>query len=122
MTTSNRILIERWYVTTENSDLTEGRGPMRDVSAWKTEQEAYKDALGRGVMGVGDGEVVEVSLLEKTDEPGLEIKRRRVYGYDEDWDGMWRYHWLDQRDRPTDGEEYKEYLRLKEKFENSSIF
>lgn len=116
MTTSNRVLIERWYVASENSDQTEGRGPMKDTSAWETEQEAYAACIGRGVMGVGNGEVIEVSLLKKTDEPGLEIVRRKVYGYGKDWTGKWSYHWLDQRDAPTEDAEFKEYMRLKEKF------
>lgn len=93
---------------------------MKDTSAWETEQEAYAACIGRGVMGVGNGEVIEVSLLKKTDERGLEIVRRKVYGYGIDWDGKWRYHWLDHRDAPTEDEEFKEYKRLKEKFENSS--
>lgn len=109
-----------YYITRQNSDLTEGRGPMRDVSFWDNENDAYLDAKGRGVMGVGDGEVLKVTVCKIEDNPGeFKFLVELVYGYGKAWDGKWRTTWMDHRDAPENDPEYNEYRRLKAKFETS---
>lgn len=109
-----------YYVTQENSDLTEGRGSMRDISYWTNENDAYIAAKGRGVQGVGDGEVIKVTICHVMDTVSeMRILRERVYGYGKAWDGKWRSTWMDHRDAPQNDPEYAEYQRLKSKFETS---
>ena len=45
------------HLAQEDADLTEGRGPMVTIAAFANRQDAEKTVEGRGVMGVGDGEV-----------------------------------------------------------------
>ena len=46
-----------------NSDLTEGRGPMRHVGYFKFRPDAEDSVKGMGVMGVGNGEVKQVEVI-----------------------------------------------------------
>lgn len=108
------------YEAQENTDLTEGRGPMRTFAIFTNLEEAVKAVKGRGVMGYGDGEVVETDVYESTEEIAennrLYSARRRVYGYRQRPDGKWDYGYSDFRDLHSDPE-YSEYMRLKKKFE-----
>ena len=107
------------FVVKVNSDSTEGRGRMIDSSIHKTAQEAYAACKYKGVMGVGDGEIWERTLVLYTD--GLwEISERRIYGYlpgkSENYnDGQWidEYDELDPRMKDPD---YVKYLELKRKY------
>lgn len=104
------------YIARENSDLTEGRGHMRDVGYFEVVDHAVAFAKGRGVMGVGDGEVDRVETFENCGEEAG--RRTRIYGYRKKPDGTWGYGYMDCRDvpDPKKNPEYAEYLRLKEKF------
>lgn len=103
------------YETLQNTDLTEGRGIMKTVSTWMVLEDAVEDAKGRGVMGVGDGDVEEVAFI-RTNESKLLVKRERVYGYRKDPNGKWGSGYVDNREF-LDDPDYAEYIRLKNKFE-----
>lgn len=108
------------YEAQENSDSTEGRGPMRTIAIFTNLEEAVKAVKGRGVMGVGDGEVLETDVYENAEDMAengrLYASRKRVYGYRTRPDGKRDYGYLDFRDLNSDPE-YVEYMRLKKKFE-----
>lgn len=108
------------YEAQENSDQTEGRGPMRTIAIFTTLEQAVKAVKGRGVMGVGDGEVLETDVYERAEDIAengrLYASRRRVYGYRKRPDGKSDYGYLDFRDLTADPE-YAKYLELKKKFE-----
>lgn len=109
----------RYYEVMQNADLTEGRGPMRLVGNFYTLEKAVQDAKGRGVMGVGDGEVVEVSITLNNDDT-VSVERKQAYGYRQRRNGKWGYGYTDLRDEPdprTDPD-YANYLRLKKRFES----
>lgn len=46
------------YQVKQNSDMDEGRGAMRVVGSYGTFEDAFRNAQGRGVMGVGNGDIV----------------------------------------------------------------
>src|SRR5580693_2971224 len=50
------------YEALVNSDLTEGRGPMRHVAYFTNRHDAERAVKGMGVMGVGDGEVKQIEI------------------------------------------------------------
>jgi len=50
------------YEALVNSDLTEGRGPMRHVGYFTHRPDAERAVRGMGVMGVGDGEVKQTEI------------------------------------------------------------
>lgn len=108
------------YEAQQNSDLTEGRGSMTTIAIFTNLEEAVKAVKGRGVMGVGDGEVLETKVYESAqdidDNGRLYASRIRVYGYRQRPDGKWDTGYLDFRDLNGDPE-YVEYMRLKKKFE-----
>lgn len=114
------------YAAKQNSDLTEGRGAMVTIALLSDEQEAVKLVQGRGVMGVGPGEVykvlvyptaADVTAVLRDVKYGLAYKgEEKVYGYRRDLAGHWGYGYVDNRDAPTNDPEYAEYLRLEEKF------
>lgn len=111
------------YIAKENSDLTEGRGPMRVVGYYTNENAAVAAVKGRGVMGVGDGEVVSVEVLDTylvdADHPHrdhTQFYEIRVYGYRKNWNGKWDYGYVDLRDAPKNDPEYATYIRLQAKF------
>lgn len=107
------------YVTQQNSDLTEGKGGMRDVSYWDNEGDAVQDAQGRGVMGVGTGDVVMRSYRTLDDLSGkVEFVQKRVYGYRKDPFGKWSDGFIDNREFSdvTQSDEYIEFLRLSKKY------
>ena len=97
-----------------NSDSTEGRGHMVCIGRYENEQQAYEHIKGKGVMGVGDGDVELVQYF-KTDD-GFDKVTTKVYGYRKDWNDNWGTGWLDWRDMPDDDPEFAEYIRLKKKF------
>lgn len=51
------------YAAQENEDTTEGKGRMRTVALFDTKDAALACAKGRGVMGVGDGDVTVVQVF-----------------------------------------------------------
>ncbi len=102
------------YEVHRNTDLTEGKGRMVAVSWWSTPEAAAKDAVGRGVMGVGDGEVVEVRY-ELTENRRYIRHEKKIYGYRKHPNGKWDHGFLDFRDLYEDPE-WEEYQRLSEKF------
>lgn len=119
------------YLATQNSDLTEGKGGMVGIGLFDNEAAAVDAVKGRGVMGVGDGEVFKITDPKKVfhtkDEwvkagmpkPGISPQyatSKKVYGYRKDWKGNWGYGWVDNRDAPTNDPEYNEYQRLQRKF------
>ena len=70
----------QYFEVLQNSDQTEGRGPMKAVGQFKELKDAVEDAKGRGVMGIGDGEVEEVNVYFKEDGRVI-IERFKVYGF-----------------------------------------
>src|SRR5579871_5064136 len=69
------------YEALVNSDLTEGRGPMRHVAYFSNRHDAERSVKGMGVMGVGNGEVkqIEITVYESYAEyfgPKYEELRR----------------------------------------------
>lgn len=121
--------ITEFFVTQENSDLTEGRGGMVDVSVFTNHMDAYKKAKGRAVQGCGDGDVVKRTYYRCTECPELIQINEKIYigdsytqkntlgkpGRYQDYmiDGWHK----DYSPKATDPE-YPEYLRLKKKFES----
>lgn len=108
-----------YYEVSQNQDQTEGRGPMIAVSWWSSEKDAVKDSKGRGVMGVGDGEVHAVYLEDGfNDLHGTKrnLTKELVWGYRKDWAGKWGHGYADNRDAPTRDPDYQQYLKLKAKF------
>lgn len=58
------------YAGMENSDLTEGRGPMvaKGYFLNRADAEAFASTVLMGVMGVGCGEVKELDVYEDISE------------------------------------------------------
>lgn len=115
------------FVTMQNADLTEGRGPMRPVAYFDDEASAVRCAQGRGVMGVGHGEVHAQTIFADWDEweafagedvnslRGL-VSSRLIWGNRKNWADKWDQGYIDQRDRPTNDPEWATYVRLRRKF------
>lgn len=107
------------FVSRINSDQTEGRGTMRPI-AFSLEQEfAYNRIKGQGVMGVGDGDVGTMQFFHCSVCPELIKVEQTIYRGDKPQRNLefapdgWRREYSPMLSDP----EYKEYLRLKEKFE-----
>lgn len=108
----------RYYEVQQNSDQTEGRGRMVTVMTLMKLDDAVKEAQGRGVMGHGTGDVVEVTITVNNDDT-VSVEREEIYGYRRNPNtGKWDYGFKDFRDlpNPQTDPDYKEYLRLKRKF------
>lgn len=108
------------YDAMVNADSTEGRGPMRSVGLFTDEMDAFRAIKGKGPMGCSNGDIWRVTIVRTADEAkklGGTSKREQIYGYGRDWDGKWREHWFDGRDKPDQDPEFSDYLRLKRKFE-----
>jgi len=56
------------YAALRNADDIEGRGPMVAIGYFIRKEDAVHAAKGRGVMGVGDGEVEEIKVFETRTE------------------------------------------------------
>lgn len=109
------------YEVSQNSDMTEGKGQMRPIAYFDDLLFAVEHAKGRGVMGVGDGEVNELIIHNSIDDlnnKGRETKIK-IYGYRKDLSGNWGYGFVDNREyiELQKDPEYSEYVRLKKKFE-----
>lgn len=106
------------YVVKTNRDLTEGRGPMDDRGFYLTEEAAYEGLLqAPKAMGVAEcSEIERRTFISNPDAPGLFLVKEKIYGYRNRPNGTWGYGWVDHRDEPTEDPEYKEYLRLQDKF------
>jgi len=108
----------RYYEVQQNSDQTEGRGHMVTVSNFLLLEEAVKDAQGRGVMGIGPGDIVQVSITVNNDNT-VSVEREKIYGHRYNSDTRkWSHGFMDFRDLPDPREDadYREYLRLRRKF------
>lgn len=112
-----------------NADSTEGRGPMIVIGIFSDAGEAVMAVKGRGVQGVGDGEVYERKVFDtleqwrnaKPENGRIDAGHRLVYGYRQDAGGTWGWGYADLRDDPkTQHPEYAEYLRLKKLFEETA--
>lgn len=104
------------WVVRQNSDLTEGRGPMKDVGIYDSEDEAFEaNRSVTGVMGVPShfgGEIWRVSLGT------YPVQQVLVFGHRKDWNDKWGYGWTDLRDRPDPADpEWHEFVRLRKKFD-----
>lgn len=109
------------YEATQNSDLTEGKGGMVTIAFFDNLEEAVNCVKGRGVMGVGDGEVFEIVIHSKVpdlNKYGRETKNK-IYGYRKDLTGKWGYGYVDNREQEKirNDPDYQTYLQLKRKFE-----
>lgn len=121
------------YEAAQNSDMTEGKGAMVGFAYFTSEDEAVLAVKGRGVMGVGDGEVFAIRLYDtcaEYDEQTAREKqimrdtgtryierRKKVYGYRKDLAGQWGSGYVDNRDAPVNDPDFQQYLALKAKFE-----
>lgn len=56
------------YMAMQNSDMTEGRGPMRPIALFWHKPDAEQAVIGKGVMGVGDGVVSEAVIYNSYEE------------------------------------------------------
>lgn len=104
------------WVVREHSDKTEGRGPMKDVGVFNTEEEAFERCYNTsGVMGNPrhyGGEIWRVSL------GNYPFDQELVFGYRKDWNDNWGQGWINLRDKPKDDDpDYIEYTRLRKKFD-----
>jgi ribosomal protein S19 len=122
-------LLSEFYVTRHNSDLTEGRGGDVDAGIFEDRWEAHKATKGIDVQGT-DGSIVRRTYnrctgcpeIIKTDLPiyyGSKYVKNRAgerHGFYKDFmpDG-WRKDYSPMVNDP----EYKEYLRLKDKYESN---
>lgn len=105
------------WVVRENTDKTEGRGPLVDVAICASEQAAYEEnrnvggAMGHPRHFAGD--------IYKVELGGYPLVETKVWGYRKrSWDGIFDFGWLDERDKPNPTDpEYAKYLELKKKFE-----
>ena len=113
------------YIATYNSDQTEGKGYPIVKAVFRDETDAVASIMEEGVMGVGTGDVYKALVNEgpilvrgsySDPETRLLHPRNHVWGYRKNWNGKWGYGWIDLRDAPVNDPDYKEYLRLKEKF------
>ncbi len=73
------------YEALVNSDITEGRSPMRHVGYFTNRQDAERSVKGMGVMGVGNGEVkqTEITVFDSFAEffgPKYEALRNAALG------------------------------------------
>lgn len=114
------------FVAQRNSDQTEGRGSMIDVAYFDNHTEAYNRIKGEAVQGCGDGDVVlrswyrchdcpEIIKTDKTIYVGDNYSKKNLLGkgsYSLFMKDGWH---VDYSPIPQDPE-YKEYLRLREKF------
>lgn len=70
------------YRAERNQDQTEGRGPMVPIAYFFHKTDAQRAAKGHGVMGVGDGDVVQVKVYESFDDWGegrrIELRERAL--------------------------------------------
>lgn len=114
------------YEATQNSDQTEGRGHQVPIGYFDRLEDAVDRVKGKGVMGVGDGEVYELTIhysVPDLNAHGRETKKM-IYGYRKDLKGKWGYGYVDNRDAPPykleDDPDYKVYLILKNKFESQA--
>lgn len=108
-----------YYETLQNSDMIEGRGPMKVVGTWQDLISAVDDAKGRAPYGNGDGEVQEIVLTFLREDQRVSVRKMTVYGYRRGNDGVSRYGYIDLRDEPDPrtNAEYAQYLKLKEKYD-----
>lgn len=111
------------YEATQNSDLTEGRGHDVTVGYFDHVEKAVLAIKGKGVMGVGDGDVWEITTGAPVKLKGhvglINGTRVKVYGYRQNLASKWGYGYIDNRDELAKlaDPEFQEFLRLKEKFE-----
>lgn len=106
------------YEATQNSDQTEGRGHEATIAYFDNLDEAVKAVKGKGVMGVGDGDVNSLCIYTSVEELNAHgiVSKIKIYGYRKDRLGKWGCGYIDNRDAPLDDPEYVEYLRLRKKF------
>jgi len=108
------------YVVRGNQDQNEGRGPEVDREHWMLLEDAHKSVMtGRwGVQGLP----IHTKIYERVIQINLEtlqwdITDNLMWGHHQSADGKWRYEWVDDRDVSEFLDpEFKEYFRLKNKF------
>jgi len=70
------------FAARQNADGMEGRGPMIPIAHFTKEEDAKACAKGKGVMGVGDGDVIELPLFDNmkdyTDYKSGEARKRAL--------------------------------------------
>lgn len=114
-----------YYEVLGNVDQTEGKGGYIVKRVFAEEQAAVDWAGSRegrhacGVMGHGYGKVTRIDITNTgSPDRALSIKRTDVWGYrNPTWKSTTDYGYLDMRDAPTSDPEYRDYMRLKAKFE-----
>lgn len=62
---------------------------MRTIGYFMDLEDAVKFVQGKGVMGVGDGEVFEVNVCQKGQEPSKYNGGILVYGYRKARNNKW---------------------------------
>jgi hypothetical protein len=109
------------YVALVNSDLTEGRGSVRDKGIWLDPKDAYEDAKGMGVMGMGDGDIALRTFMQcgvKGFVPcgHIIVENRTIYNGNHKKSET---GWVPDYDPRKNDPEYQQYLALKKKFESA---
>lgn len=115
-----------FYVIKGNSDQTEGRGGSVDRQVYHDAEVASKaiqsDEVNRrwGVMGTPSGLDMVQRIFTFNPDGTVSVEEFKLWGYRKDLTGKWGYGWTDNRDAPIDNPEFREYLRLKTKFEGEA--
>jgi hypothetical protein len=105
-----------FYIASQNSDSTEGRGQTIPIGFFTNVEDAVKAVKNRGVMGVGDGDVYYAVL----DAPYVHMftRSRLVYDGNMRVGGKIEGGYTKMFSEATGIDpEYFEYLALKKKFE-----
>ena len=111
------------FVGQINSDQTEGKGSMKDHAMFDNKNDAYISIRGEGVMGVGDGNVVQRTFVKcgvsyvrcnSVIEMNKTIYDGSNYGRKPGENG-----WVPEHDPRKDDPDYQRYVELKKKFEGS---
>lgn len=114
------------FAAVRNSDLTEGRGALVVFAYFSDLAEAVKAVQGQDVMGTnGSVYTATIKVWDSFDDwcssdlrkSGFATFNRDglVYGHHRNWQGKWVHDYVDAQ-APVGDPDYREYLRLKEKF------
>ncbi len=109
------------FVGQINSDQTEGKGRMKDHSMYDNKNDAYRSIRGEGVMGVGDGDIVQRTFTKCGSKAiqcaGIVEFNKKIYNGSNYSRKPGENGWSPEHDPRKDDPEYQTYLKLKERFE-----
>lgn len=64
------------YRASKNADQTEGRGPMVTIAIFTNRADAIQAASGKGVMGVGNGDVEQINIYDSFHEYEMAVSEK----------------------------------------------